>query len=203
MNIIALKMLLGDRTKYAGILFGIAFTSFLVTFAASYFGGMMTRSFALIAENPRTDVWVMDPHSGEPLLKFWTKTGQDQIAFSKDGGLIYVTNDSSYDSPPAHKGAIRVFSADSGALVQTISAGPKGVHSSFSLSPDGSLIAADASTDAPRGWDLEIPPFEKISRVVLLDAKTGDLLFEHHERTERYKSDPLGFAFPRTVGFSL
>ena len=61
MNFIALKMLLGDRTKYAGLLFGIAFTSFLVTFAASYFGGMMTRSFALIAENPMADVWVMDP----------------------------------------------------------------------------------------------------------------------------------------------
>src|SRR5579859_106435 len=59
MNFIALKMLLGDRTKYAGLLFGITFTSFLVTFAASYFGGMMTRSFALIAEN-KADVWVMD-----------------------------------------------------------------------------------------------------------------------------------------------
>ena len=61
MILIALKMLLGDRTKYVGLLFGITFTSFLVTFAASYFGGMMTRSFALIADNPGTDVWVMDP----------------------------------------------------------------------------------------------------------------------------------------------
>src|ERR1039457_4833199 len=61
MNFIALKMLLGDRTKYARLLFGIAFTSFLVTFAASYFGGMMTRSFALIDKNPKADVWVMDP----------------------------------------------------------------------------------------------------------------------------------------------
>lgn len=60
MIIIALKMLLGDRAKYFGLLFGITFTSFLVTFAASYFGGMMTRSFALIAESP-ADVWVMDP----------------------------------------------------------------------------------------------------------------------------------------------
>ena len=58
---IALRMLLGDRTKYAGLLFGITFTSFLVTFAASYFGGMMTRSYALIAENPWAHVWVMDP----------------------------------------------------------------------------------------------------------------------------------------------
>jgi putative ABC transport system permease protein len=53
-------MLMGDRTKYAGLLFGITFTSFLVTFAASYFCGFMTRGFALIAENP-ADVWVMDP----------------------------------------------------------------------------------------------------------------------------------------------
>jgi putative ABC transport system permease protein len=60
MNFIALRMLLGDRLKYGGLVFGITFTSFLVTFAASYFGGMMTRSFALIAENSRTDVWVMD-----------------------------------------------------------------------------------------------------------------------------------------------
>ena len=58
---IALKMLVGDRAKYVGLLFGISFTSFLVTFAGSYFCGFMTRGFALIAENPAADVWVMDP----------------------------------------------------------------------------------------------------------------------------------------------
>jgi putative ABC transport system permease protein len=58
---IALKMLLGDRGKYVGLLFGITFTAFLVTFAASYFTGFMTRGFAIIAENPTVDVWVMDP----------------------------------------------------------------------------------------------------------------------------------------------
>jgi putative ABC transport system permease protein len=58
---VAMKMLLGDRAKYLGLLFGISFTSFLVTFAGSYFCGFMTRGFALIAENPGADVWVMDP----------------------------------------------------------------------------------------------------------------------------------------------
>lgn len=57
---VALKMLVGDRAKYAGLLFGIAFTAFLVTFAGSYFAGFVTRGFALIAENPIADVWVMD-----------------------------------------------------------------------------------------------------------------------------------------------
>jgi len=58
---VAMKMLLGDRAKYVGLLFGITFTSFLVTFAGSYFCGFMTRGFALIAEDPGADVWVMDP----------------------------------------------------------------------------------------------------------------------------------------------
>src|SRR5215469_8237424 len=58
---IAVKMLLGDRAKYIGLLFGITFTSFLVTYAGSYLCGFMTRGFALVTENPTVDVWVMDP----------------------------------------------------------------------------------------------------------------------------------------------
>lgn len=58
---VAIRMLLGDRAKYAGLIFGITFTSFLVTFAASYFTGFMTQGFALISENGTADVWVMDP----------------------------------------------------------------------------------------------------------------------------------------------
>lgn len=58
---VALRMLAADRAKFAGLVFGLAFTSFLVTFAASYFGGFMTRGYALVSENPQVDVWVMDP----------------------------------------------------------------------------------------------------------------------------------------------
>lgn len=61
MILVALRMLLSDRTKYLGLIFGVTFTAFLVTFAASYFAGFMTRGFALIAENDTADVWVMDP----------------------------------------------------------------------------------------------------------------------------------------------
>jgi len=58
---IAVQMLVGGRAKYISLVFGITATAFLVTFAASFFCGMMTRSFALIAESPSCDVWVMDP----------------------------------------------------------------------------------------------------------------------------------------------
>jgi putative ABC transport system permease protein len=73
---IALNMLAADRAKFAGLLFGIAFTSFLVTFAASYFCGFMTRGFSLISENPTADVWVMDPavESAEQTINLPTST---------------------------------------------------------------------------------------------------------------------------------
>ena len=58
---IALKMLVGNRAKYAGLLLGVAFTSFLVAFALSYLAGFMTRGYSLISENRQADVWVMDP----------------------------------------------------------------------------------------------------------------------------------------------
>ncbi len=58
---IAIRMLAADRAKLYGLLCGIAFASLLVTFAAAYFSGFMTRGFALVSENPQADVWVMDP----------------------------------------------------------------------------------------------------------------------------------------------
>lgn len=58
---IAIKMLLGDRAKFVSLLLGIAFASFLIAFALSYFAGFMSRSYALIEDNPRVQVWVMDP----------------------------------------------------------------------------------------------------------------------------------------------
>lgn len=58
---VALKMLWGDRPKYLGLLIGITFAAFLVTFALSYLAGFLSRGFAIVTENPGADVWVMDP----------------------------------------------------------------------------------------------------------------------------------------------
>src|SRR5215472_10574237 len=90
---IALKLLAGDKAKYAGLLFGIAFTSFLVTFAGSYFCGFMTRGFALIAENPSVDVWVMNP-TNIPLLALDRVRSTEGVRFAAplaigSGEVIY------------------------------------------------------------------------------------------------------------------
>ncbi|MEK6589422.1 MAG: ABC transporter permease, partial [Nitrospinota bacterium] len=61
MNFVAIKMLVGDRAKYLGILIGLTFSSFLITEQMAIFTGLMTRTFGFITDTSIADVWVMDP----------------------------------------------------------------------------------------------------------------------------------------------
>ncbi len=61
MNFVALKMLIGDRAKYLGIIIGITFASLLITQQLGIFTGIMTRTYAAITDLGQPDIWVMDP----------------------------------------------------------------------------------------------------------------------------------------------
>ncbi len=61
MNRVALKMLIGDRAKYVGIIIGITFASLLITQQMSIFVGLMTRTYGAISDLGAAQVWVMDP----------------------------------------------------------------------------------------------------------------------------------------------
>lgn len=61
MNLVALKMLMGDKAKYLGIIFGVAFASLLMTQQAAIFVGLMTRTFGFVSDTGQPDMWVMDP----------------------------------------------------------------------------------------------------------------------------------------------
>ena len=61
MNYIALKMLMGDRGKYLGIVLGLTFASLIMTQQPAIFVGLMARSFSFISDVGQPDIWVMDP----------------------------------------------------------------------------------------------------------------------------------------------
>jgi len=61
MNGIALRILLGDRAKYIGLIFGIAFSTMLMSNQISIFGGLMLRTAGQILDAREADIWVMDP----------------------------------------------------------------------------------------------------------------------------------------------
>jgi len=60
MNFIALKMLVGDRAKYLGIIMGLTFASLLMTQQSAIFVGLMSRTFGFLTDTSLPDAWVMD-----------------------------------------------------------------------------------------------------------------------------------------------
>ncbi|MEM8694839.1 MAG: ABC transporter permease [Pseudomonadota bacterium] len=63
MSWIALKMLTGDRVKFIGLLFGVAFSTLLITQQLTIFVNLLMRGGNSVLEVTTADVWVMDPAS--------------------------------------------------------------------------------------------------------------------------------------------
>jgi putative ABC transport system permease protein len=61
MNFVALKMLTGDRAKYLGLIFAIAFATFLLENQTSIFSGILQRTGSQISDVTDAQIWVMDP----------------------------------------------------------------------------------------------------------------------------------------------
>jgi putative ABC transport system permease protein len=58
---IALQMLMGDRAKYFGIVFGVSFASLLIAQQSSIFCGLMSLTASQIYDVRGAEIWVMDP----------------------------------------------------------------------------------------------------------------------------------------------
>ena len=80
MNFVALRMLTGDRAKYFGLVFAIAFCTFLLENQTSIFANIMRRTASQILDVTDAEVWVMDPKT-----EYW-----DQTKALKDTDLTRV-----------------------------------------------------------------------------------------------------------------
>ncbi|MCH9754108.1 MAG: ABC transporter permease [Alphaproteobacteria bacterium] len=61
MHLIALKMLVGDRAKYFGLVFGVMFATLLMSQQVSMFIGILERTASQIVDVSEADIWVMSP----------------------------------------------------------------------------------------------------------------------------------------------
>lgn len=60
MLVIAMKMLVGDRLKYFGLLAGMSFAAMMIAQQASIFVGLISQTGTFIRGLPYIDLWVMD-----------------------------------------------------------------------------------------------------------------------------------------------
>jgi putative ABC transport system permease protein len=69
MNFVALRMLTGDPAKYFGLVFAIAFCTFLLENQTSIFASILKRTASQILDVTDAEVWVMDPKT-----EYWEQT---------------------------------------------------------------------------------------------------------------------------------
>jgi putative ABC transport system permease protein len=62
-NFVALRMLTGDRAKYFGLIFAIAFCTFLLENQSSIFANILRRTGSQILDVTDAEIWVMDPQT--------------------------------------------------------------------------------------------------------------------------------------------
>jgi putative ABC transport system permease protein len=62
-NAVAWKMLTGDRAKFFGLVFAVAFSAMLMQHQAAIFTSLMRRTAAQIRQASDASVWVMDPRT--------------------------------------------------------------------------------------------------------------------------------------------
>ena len=93
MNFVALRMLTGDTAKYFGLIFAIAFCTFLLENQASIFANIMRRTASQMLDVTDAQVWVMDPQT-----EYWEQTKP-----LKDTDLTRVR------SVPGVEWAVRLF----------------------------------------------------------------------------------------------
>ena len=93
MNFVALRMLTGDRAKYFGLVFAIAFCTFLLENQTTIFANIMKRTASQILDVTDAEAWVMDPQT-----EYW-----EQTKALKDTDLTRVR------SVPGVQWAVRLF----------------------------------------------------------------------------------------------
>ena len=66
MNWVAIRMLTGDRVKFLGLVFGIAFSTLLITQQLTIFVNLLLRGASAVYDVPAANIWVMDPVGRTP-----------------------------------------------------------------------------------------------------------------------------------------
>ena len=61
MRIISFRMLIGEKSKYFAMIFGLSFATLLIALSSALFVGMMERTISTVRNAGIADIWVMDP----------------------------------------------------------------------------------------------------------------------------------------------
>lgn len=149
---IALKMLIGDRTKYLALVFGVAFATVLISQQGGIFIGLLSRAASVIRDAREVDLWVMDP----AVETIDTTYPMRDTALARVRGVEGVAW-----AVPFYKANVQIRTREgklsSGLLLGVDDVSLVGVPDQYIMGSDDNLREPDAIAINPLGYSLLFP----------------------------------------------
>ncbi|BAM05111.1 FtsX-like permease family protein [Phycisphaera mikurensis] len=148
----ALRMLLGDRVKCLGLVFGVALSTLLICQQVSIFVGLLGRASSAIDDVTEADVWVMDPAVKTVDVPYPLRNTALQRVRGVEGVAWAVPFFKAVAQVRTRSGTLEnalIFGADDASLV--------GVPDTFVLGRVEDLMLPEAIAVNPAGFRLLFP----------------------------------------------
>ncbi len=160
---IAIRMLTGDRQKFYGLLFGIAFSTLLITQQLTIFVNLLERGASGVYNVSSADVWVMDPVSRTSDVAYaMPSTALDQVrgVAGVEWAVPHIRGQASVRTKDGDLEGVAIIGVDDATLIGL----PKGMieGSTDVLSQPDSVIIDDVGAArmfpgaSPMGERLEL-----------------------------------------------
>jgi putative ABC transport system permease protein len=117
---VAMKMLMGDRVKYLGLIFGIAFATLLMTQQVSIFIGLLSWGANPVLDVREAQIWVMDSRVRQPEEGLAISDSQLYRVRSIDGvqwAVPYFRSTATIKTADGRVNAITLVGVDNASLV--------------------------------------------------------------------------------------
>jgi putative ABC transport system permease protein len=120
MTWIALRMLTGDRQKFIGLIFGIAFSTLLITQQLTIFVNLIQRGSSAVYNIGTVDLWVMDPASRTTDVVYpMPSTALDRVrgVQSVEWAAPYLQSGASVRTPEGDLEGVTLIGVDDSSLI--------------------------------------------------------------------------------------
>jgi putative ABC transport system permease protein len=175
MTWIAIRMLTGDRQKFFGLLFGVAFSALLISQQLTIFVNLVSRGATAVYNVPTGNVWVMDPVSRTVDVTFaMPATALDKVRSVKgvDWAVPMLRASANVRTPQGDLEGVAIVGVDDATLIGLPSKITSGTREAM-YEPDAIFIDEVGATKLfgegvdPLGMRLELNDRRAIIRGVV------------------------------------
>ncbi|MBA3956814.1 MAG: ABC transporter permease [Parachlamydiaceae bacterium] len=160
---VAIKMLIGNKASFIGVIFGIFLAILLISQQSAIFLGLVSRSYRIVTAISAPDVWVLDPGtSGEDIIRSMPANYLGYVKSIPDVEWAVPINYALFPMTAPHSGIFKmaeVYGIDDETLIgapELLEGDIANLHSEGAIIIDSDSAAGILATTSPDGTKIPL-----------------------------------------------